>query len=151
MQFITAHWSYHHHCSSSLGPTKQYKTKWPLFWQIHLLWEVLPRNPGRWGGIVRWSHSTCHVSLPTISLPLSSSLMNIKPVIFCNILLLKFFFKLKCCLTFIVFPFRKISKGQFSKLKNDQLDYEPFVECDECGRKMHQICVLHFEPIWPNG
>lgn len=48
-------------------------------------------------------------------------------------------------------PVTKISKGQFSKLKNDQLDYEPFVECDECGRKMHQICVLHFEPIWPNG
>lgn len=103
MQFITAHWSYHHHCSSSLGPTKQYKTKWPLFWQIHLLWEVLPRNPGRWGGIVRWSHSTCHVSLPTIYLPLSSSLMNIKPVIFCNILLLKFFLKIKMLLNFFCF------------------------------------------------
>lgn len=50
----------------------------------------------------------------------------------------------------IVF-FRKISKTQFNKMKNDQLDYEPFVECDECGRKMHQICVLHFEAIWPNG
>lgn len=77
--------------------------------------------------------------------------MNIKPVIFCNILWLNFFLKIKMLLNFFVFPFRKISKGQFSKLKNDQLDYEPFVECDECGRKMHQICVLHFEPIWPNG
>ncbi|XP_048774287.1 CREB-binding protein-like isoform X2 [Ostrea edulis] len=48
-------------------------------------------------------------------------------------------------------PITKISKTQFNKMKNDQLDYEPFVECDECGRKMHQICVLHFEAIWPNG
>lgn len=26
-----------------------------------------------------------------------------------------------------------------------------FVECTECGRKMHQICVLHHEIIWPSG
>lgn len=26
-----------------------------------------------------------------------------------------------------------------------------FVDCDECGRKLHKICVLHFEPIWNNG
>lgn len=26
-----------------------------------------------------------------------------------------------------------------------------FVECIECGRKMHQICVLHNEIIWPSG
>lgn len=117
MQFITAHWSYHHHCSSSLGPTKQYKTKWPLFWQIHLLWEVLPRNPGRWGGIVRWSHSTCHVSLHTISLSLSSSLMKIKPVVFCNMLLLKFFGNLKYCWTFIVFHLEKFQKVSFLNWK----------------------------------
>lgn len=25
------------------------------------------------------------------------------------------------------------------------------VECIDCGRKMHQICVLHHETIWPSG
>lgn len=25
------------------------------------------------------------------------------------------------------------------------------VECIDCGRKMHQICVLHNETIWPSG
>ncbi|XP_067912882.1 CREB-binding protein-like [Heterodontus francisci] len=46
---------------------------------------------------------------------------------------------------------RTISKDQFEKKKNDTLDPEPFVECKECGRKMHQICVLHNETIWPSG
>lgn len=46
---------------------------------------------------------------------------------------------------------RKIKKDQFDKLKNDQLDYEPFVDCQECGRSWHQICALYFEPIWPQG
>ncbi|XP_012880234.1 PREDICTED: histone acetyltransferase p300 [Dipodomys ordii] len=44
-----------------------------------------------------------------------------------------------------------INKEQFSKRKNDTLDPELFVECTECGRKMHQICVLHHEIIWPAG
>ncbi|XP_037113002.1 CREB binding protein b isoform X1 [Syngnathus acus] len=44
-----------------------------------------------------------------------------------------------------------ISKEQFEKKKNDMLDSEPFVECQDCGRKMHQICVLHYEVIWPSG
>lgn len=26
-----------------------------------------------------------------------------------------------------------------------------FVDCKECGRKMHQICVLHYDIIWPSG
>lgn len=26
-----------------------------------------------------------------------------------------------------------------------------FVECKDCGRKMHQICVLHYDVIWPSG
>lgn len=25
------------------------------------------------------------------------------------------------------------------------------VECMDCGRRMHQICVLHNETIWPSG
>ncbi|KAG9483906.1 hypothetical protein GDO78_009691 [Eleutherodactylus coqui] len=48
-------------------------------------------------------------------------------------------------------PQTTISKEQFSKRKNDTLDPELFVECLECGRKMHQICVLHNETIWPTG
>ncbi|XP_060705627.1 histone acetyltransferase p300-like [Hemiscyllium ocellatum] len=48
-------------------------------------------------------------------------------------------------------PQTTISKEQFSKKKNDTLDPEIFVECTECGRKMHQICVLHHELIWPSG
>ncbi|XP_040842569.1 histone acetyltransferase p300 isoform X4 [Ochotona curzoniae] len=48
-------------------------------------------------------------------------------------------------------PQTTINKEQFSKRKNDTLDPELFVECTECGRKMHQICVLHHEVIWPAG
>ncbi|XP_052796528.1 histone lysine acetyltransferase CREBBP-like isoform X2 [Mya arenaria] len=48
-------------------------------------------------------------------------------------------------------PSVKVPKSQFEKMKNDVLEMEPFVDCDECGRKLHKICVLHFEPIWNNG
>uniref|UniRef100_A0A3B5M7E2 histone acetyltransferase n=1 Tax=Xiphophorus couchianus TaxID=32473 RepID=A0A3B5M7E2_9TELE len=48
-------------------------------------------------------------------------------------------------------PQTMISKDQFERRKNDVLDPEPFVECKDCGRKMHQICVLHYEVIWPSG
>ncbi|XP_024128588.1 CREB binding protein b isoform X2 [Oryzias melastigma] len=48
-------------------------------------------------------------------------------------------------------PQTVISKDQFEKKKNDTLDPEPFVECKDCERKMHQICVLHYEVIWPSG
>ncbi|XP_041640208.1 histone acetyltransferase p300 isoform X4 [Cheilinus undulatus] len=48
-------------------------------------------------------------------------------------------------------PQTMISKEQFERKKNDVLDPEPFVECKDCGRKMHQICVLHYEVIWPSG
>lgn len=44
-----------------------------------------------------------------------------------------------------------IPKNQFVECKNDHLDLEPFVECKECGRKLHQICVLHLDAIWPEG
>uniref|UniRef100_A0A672TDE0 histone acetyltransferase n=1 Tax=Sinocyclocheilus grahami TaxID=75366 RepID=A0A672TDE0_SINGR len=48
-------------------------------------------------------------------------------------------------------PQTMISKDQFERKKNDTLDPEPFVECKDCWRKMHQICVLHYEAIWPLG
>ncbi|RWS27977.1 histone acetyltransferase-like protein 2, partial [Leptotrombidium deliense] len=44
-----------------------------------------------------------------------------------------------------------IPKSQFIECKNDHLDLEPFVECKECGRKSHQICVLHLDTVWPEG
>lgn len=44
-----------------------------------------------------------------------------------------------------------ISKDEFVEMKNDHLDHEPFVECKDCGRKLHQICVLHHDQIWPEG
>ncbi|XP_065159068.1 CREB-binding protein isoform X2 [Atheta coriaria] len=43
-----------------------------------------------------------------------------------------------------------IKKDQFKEMKNDHLELEQFVIC-ECGRKLHQICVLHHENIWPSG
>ncbi|XP_037834605.1 histone acetyltransferase p300 isoform X3 [Kryptolebias marmoratus] len=48
-------------------------------------------------------------------------------------------------------PQTSINKDQFQKKKNDTLDPELLVECTDCGRKMHQICVLHHETIWPSG
>eukprot|EP00118_Oscarella_pearsei_P006690 m.30696 g.30696 ORF g.30696 m.30696 type:complete len:1866 (+) comp31380_c0_seq1:236-5833(+) len=44
-----------------------------------------------------------------------------------------------------------IQKSAFVKLKNNGVDYEPFVECIDCGRKMHKICVLHNEYISQAG
>ena len=44
-----------------------------------------------------------------------------------------------------------IPKNQFVECKNDHLDMEPFVDCRDCGRKFHQICVLHMDTIWPEG
>ncbi|XP_041634114.1 histone acetyltransferase p300 isoform X2 [Cheilinus undulatus] len=48
-------------------------------------------------------------------------------------------------------PQTSINKDQFERKKNDTLDPELLVECLDCGRKMHQICVLHNETIWPSG
>ncbi|KAJ0015730.1 hypothetical protein NQD34_014020 [Periophthalmus magnuspinnatus] len=48
-------------------------------------------------------------------------------------------------------PQTSINKDQFEKKKNDTLDPELFVECMDCGRRMHQICVLHNDTIWPSG
>ncbi|XP_018792789.1 PREDICTED: histone acetyltransferase p300 isoform X3 [Bactrocera latifrons] len=45
----------------------------------------------------------------------------------------------------------QIRKDQFREMKNDHLELEPFVDCQECGRKQHQICVLWLDTIWPGG
>lgn len=47
--------------------------------------------------------------------------------------------------------FSAIKKDQFKEMKNDHLEQEPFVICMDCGRKQHQICVLHHDQIWPQG
>ena len=47
-----------------------------------------------------------------------------------------------------IFVSRHIAKSEFKSTKNDILEVEPFVECTDCGRKVHQVCVLHFEQIW---
>ncbi|CAB0012922.1 unnamed protein product [Nesidiocoris tenuis] len=48
-------------------------------------------------------------------------------------------------------PQTQIKKELFKEMKNDHLELEPFVECTDCGRKLHSICVLHMEAIWPQG
>ncbi|KAK1885881.1 Histone lysine acetyltransferase CREBBP [Dissostichus eleginoides] len=49
-------------------------------------------------------------------------------------------------------PQTRISKDQFERKKNDvSTPNRKFVECKDCGRKMHQICVLHYDTIWPSG
>lgn len=39
----------------------------------------------------------------------------------------------------------------FKEMKNDHLEMEAFVNCTDCSRKLHQICVLHHEAIWQQG
>ena len=49
------------------------------------------------------------------------------------------------------FVYSVLKKEQFTEMKNDFLEMEPFVECYDCGRKLHQICVLHMDQIWKKG
>lgn len=42
---------------------------------------------------------------------------------------------------------RHIPKTEFKPAKNDVLEGEPFINCEDCGRKLHQVCVLHFDQI----
>ena len=46
---------------------------------------------------------------------------------------------------------RAIKKDSFVEMKNDNFEMEAMVECTDCGRKLHQICVLHMDVIWPQG
>ena len=47
--------------------------------------------------------------------------------------------------------FRIIRKDQFIREKNDKLEYESLVTCLDCGRRLHSICALYMEQIWPDG
>ncbi|EHB03127.1 CREB-binding protein [Heterocephalus glaber] len=42
-------------------------------------------------------------------------------------------------------------QGENVTLGDDPSQPQTFVDCKECGRKMHQICVLHYDIIWPSG
>ncbi|KAG8006967.1 CREB-binding protein [Nibea albiflora] len=42
-------------------------------------------------------------------------------------------------------------QGNSVTLGDDPAQPQTFVECKDCGRKMHQICVLHYDVIWPSG
>ncbi|ESO09760.1 hypothetical protein HELRODRAFT_121284, partial [Helobdella robusta] len=44
-------------------------------------------------------------------------------------------------------PGLKVNKSEFTRERNDKLEGEAFVTCTVCDRKMHQICVSHFEPV----
>ncbi|XP_077560859.1 CREB-binding protein-like [Haemaphysalis longicornis] len=48
-------------------------------------------------------------------------------------------------------PHATIRKDQFVLMKNDHREPEPFVECAECGRKLHRVCVLHCDAVSPDG
>jgi len=39
----------------------------------------------------------------------------------------------------------------FQKMKNDQVDMEPFDNCLICDRKWHRICALNNRKINPEG
>ena len=43
---------------------------------------------------------------------------------------------------------QKIPKTKFERKRNDDKDPEPLIACIECGRKNHEICVLHRPEIY---
>ncbi|XP_065220138.1 histone lysine acetyltransferase CREBBP-like isoform X2 [Planococcus citri] len=43
-----------------------------------------------------------------------------------------------------------IKKDQFVEMCNGCRETESFVECLECGIKLHRICILHVDQIWPS-
>ena len=42
----------------------------------------------------------------------------------------------------------EVKKSLFTQKKNDHEEPEAYVQCDECGRKSHQICALYMEQIF---
>lgn len=105
-----------HHCTLIISPslfifTGTYQTVQDKMASF-LTDTFIVRSASKKSREMRWNCQMIPLNLsrklPTISLPLSSSLMNIKPVIFCNILLLKFFLKIKMLLNFLE-KFQKVS------------------------------------------
>lgn len=119
----------------TLGKNKQHP-KLKLFrcpvHQIHVLSEVLQRDPRRHGDARRRPDADADVS--TTPSPLCRTF---------RIVIL--------CFSFLSLSLSQIKKDQFKEMKNDHLELEPFLDCLDCGRKQHQICVLYLEQIWPGG
>lgn len=44
-----------------------------------------------------------------------------------------------------------IKKDKFNKFQNDKPEPENFVNCRDCDRKFHQICVCHLDAVSPEG
>lgn len=42
---------------------------------------------------------------------------------------------------------RMVAKTEFKRCKNDQVEYEPFIHCQYCGRKWHNICALYNDKV----
>ena len=42
---------------------------------------------------------------------------------------------------------RKVTKEEFNFATNNRVEKEEMVECEDCGRKFHQVCVLHLQSI----
>lgn len=42
-------------------------------------------------------------------------------------------------------------KSKFIKMKNDQIDPEPFEHCKICRRKWHRICANYNKKVFPEG
>lgn len=47
--------------------------------------------------------------------------------------------------------FSSIVKERFVGKVNNCSEEEPFVQCVDCNRKHHQVCVLYFEEMWSYG
>ena len=46
-----------------------------------------------------------------------------------------------------MFSSRKVKKEEFNFATNNRVEKEEMVECEDCGRKFHQVCVLHLQNI----
>uniref|UniRef100_A0A914PMG0 histone acetyltransferase n=1 Tax=Panagrolaimus davidi TaxID=227884 RepID=A0A914PMG0_9BILA len=44
-----------------------------------------------------------------------------------------------------------VAKNRFTKMKNDEIDNEPFDNCKICRRKWHRICANHSTRVYPDG
>ena len=42
---------------------------------------------------------------------------------------------------------RRVQKEEFKQATNNRVEMEEMVECEDCGRKLHQVCVLHLQNI----
>ena len=106
------------------------------FGKIYVLPKMFQWCSGRISSIRRWSFTTSSVSF--FSLRFFESYFGIQDM-------------KTCLIIYVLIFFRPISKTDFIEKKNDLLEKEVYVKCEDCGRKLHQICVLHNPSIWRSG